>query len=248
MVGTSDDIILQTHGLTKDFKGFTAVSEVDLAVKRGTIHALIGPNGAGKTTLVNVITGIVPATTGTVALDGTALSGRPTHHIARAGLVRTFQNLRLFSSLTVRENVEAAALSAATAKVDRPQVDVDALIAASGLWDLRDRRASALDYGNARRLELARAAAAAPRFLLLDEPTSGMSDAESLTMIERVRSMAALVGAGVIVIDHDLGFITGICDRIYCLDQGQVIAVGTPAEIQANPDVQAAYLGSAAQA
>lgn len=242
------DSNLSVTGATVAFGGFRALDGADMTAASTEVVGLIGPNGAGKTTLVNVITGIVPATDGSVALDGAELTGRTTHRIARAGLVRTFQNLRLFSSLTVRDNVEAAALSAAAAKLDRPRVDVDALLAASGLWDLRDRRASALDYGNARRLELARAAAAAPRFLLLDEPTSGMSDAESLMMIERVRSMAALVGAGVIVIDHDLGFITGICDRIYCLDQGQVIAVGTPAEIQANPDVQAAYLGSAAQA
>jgi branched-chain amino acid transport system permease protein len=239
---------LSVDGATVAFGGFRALDGADMVASNTEVVGLIGPNGAGKTTLVNVITGIVPATDGSVVLDGAELTGQPTHRIARAGLVRTFQNLRLFSSLTVRDNVEAAALSAAAANLDRPRVSVDALLAASGLWDLRDRRASELDYGNARRLELARAAAAAPRFLLLDEPTSGMSDAESLAMIERVRSTAALVGAGVIVIDHDLGFITGICDRIYCLDQGQVIAVGTPAEIQSNPDVQAAYLGSAAQA
>jgi branched-chain amino acid transport system permease protein len=228
------------------FGGFRALDHADLTASNGEIVGLIGPNGAGKTTLVNVITGIVPATGGTIALDGHELTGAPSHSVARAGLVRTFQNLRLFSTLTVRDNVEAAALAAGAANVDRPGVEVDELLVASGLWDLRDRCAGELDYGNSRRLELARAAAARPRFLLLDEPTSGMSDAESLAMIDRVRTMARLIGAGVIVIDHDLGFITGICDRIYCLDQGRVIAVGTPDEIQANPDVQSAYLGSAA--
>jgi ABC-type branched-subunit amino acid transport system ATPase component len=129
---------------------------------------------------------------------------------------------------------------------DRPLPSVDELIAAAGIWEHRDRRARELDYGNARRLELARATAMAPSFLLLDEPTSGMSDAESLVMIDQVRTMAGLIGAGVVVIDHDLGFITGISERIYCLDQGAVIAHGTPAEISADPLVQAAYLGSAA--
>jgi branched-chain amino acid transport system permease protein len=236
---------LVVTGAAVSFGGFRALDGADITASNGEIVGLIGPNGAGKTTLVNVITGIVPPTEGSVVVAGAELTGQPTHRIARAGLVRTFQNLRLFSSLTVRDNVEAAALSASAANIDRSTVDIDALIAASGLWELRDRRSSELDYGNSRRLELARAAAARPRFLLLDEPTSGMSDAESLTMIDRVREMARLVGSGVIVIDHDLGFITGICDRIYCLDQGQVIAVGTPDEIQADPDVQAAYLGSA---
>ena len=131
-------------------------------------------------------------------------------------------------------------------RADRALPTVDELVSAAGLWDHRDRRARELDYGNSRRLELARAAGMVPDFLLLDEPTSGMSDSESLAMIEHVRRMASLVGAGVVVIDHDLNFITGICDSITCLDQGEVIAVGTPAEIQAHPHVRAAYLGTSA--
>jgi ABC-type branched-subunit amino acid transport system ATPase component len=239
-------VSLTTRDAAVAFGGFRALDGVSIDASNQEIIGLIGPNGAGKTTLVNVITGMVPATAGTVAVGDHDLTGRPTHEIARAGLVRTFQNLRLFHSLSVRDNVEAAALASAAARVDRPRVDVDALLVESGLWELRDRRARELDYGNSRRLELARAAATAPRFLLLDEPTSGMSDTESVAMIDRVRGMARLVGAGVIVIDHDLAFITGICDRIYCLDQGELIAEGTPDEIQADPDVQAAYLGSAA--
>ena len=125
-------------------------------------------------------------------------------------------------------------------------MDVDGLLVAAGLWEVRNRRARELDYGTSRRLELARAAAMAPSFLLLDEPTSGMSDAESLVMVDQVRRMAGLVGAGVMVIDHDLNFITGICDRVTCLDRGQVIASGTPVEVQADPAVQAAYLGTSA--
>ena len=238
---------LSASGVTVEFGGFRALDGASIEVSNREIVGLIGPNGAGKTTLVNVMTGIVDPTRGQIHLGEMALTSEPSHQIARAGLVRTFQNLRLFSSLTVRENVEVAALVAAVHRNGSERSSVDAIVAGSGLWDHRDRRAAELDYGNSRRLELARAAAAAPAFLLLDEPTSGMSDSESLAMVESVRRMAAAVGAGVLVIDHDLNFITGICDRVYCLDQGRVIASGTPAEVQADPAVQAAYLGLAAQ-
>lgn len=245
---------LVAEDVAVSFGGFRALEDARLRASSGEVVGIIGPNGAGKTTLVNVITGLVPASGGRVVISSTAtgvaddLSGAPTHRIARAGLVRTFQNLRLFGSLTVRENVEISTLVAGSHRTSRPIPDVDELVAAAGLWDHRDRRARELDYGNSRRLELARAAGMVPDFLLLDEPTSGMSDAESLSMIEQVRGMAGLVGAGVVVIDHDLAFITGICDRIYCLDQGRVIAEGTPAEVQADADVQRAYLGTAAGA
>ena len=228
------------------FGGFQALRDVSIDAGRHEVVGIIGPNGAGKTTLLNVITGLVPSDSGTVVLGGVDLTGRPSFEVARHGLVRTFQNLRLFSALTVRENIEVSALVAQKARDHQPP-DVDALVAAAWLWEVRDRRARELDYGTSRRLELARAAAMSPSFLLLDEPTSGMSDAESTAMIEQVRLMAGVIGAGVVVIDHDLNFITGICDRIYCLDCGHVIAEGTPAEIQADPAVQAAYLGSSAQ-
>ena len=237
---------LEVSDVSVVFGGFQALSQSGFEVSSGEVVGIIGPNGAGKTTMLNVITGLVPATSGQVKLNGVDLIGTPSHEVARAGLVRTFQNLRLFGSLTVRENVEVTRLVAIAEHDDRSAPETDVLVAAAGLWDHRDRRASELDYGNSRRLELARAAAARPLFLLLDEPTSGMSDTESMAMVEQVQTMAALVGAGVVVIDHDLDFIIGICDRIYCLDRGSVIASGTPEEIQADPAVQAAYLGSSA--
>lgn len=240
----------ETHftaeGISVSFGGFKALTDAGIEAHGGEVVGIIGPNGAGKTTFVNVITGMVEPTDGWFEIDGRKLSGKQSYELSRSGLVRTFQNLRLFGALTVRENVETAALVAQSHRSDRTLRDVESLIWEAGLWEHRDRRARELDYGNSRRLELARAAAMAPSFLLLDEPTSGMSDSESITMIEQVRHMAATVGAGVIVIDHDLAFITGISDRIYVFDQGQVIAEGTPAEVQANPHVQAAYLGSAA--
>ncbi|MBC8196055.1 MAG: ATP-binding cassette domain-containing protein [Acidimicrobiia bacterium] len=246
-VEPDDSSVLVAQGVDVAFGGFQALIDVDVEAARSEVVGVIGPNGAGKTTLLNVITGLVESNSGSVVLGGTDLSATRSFKIARSGLVRTFQNLRLFDSLTVRENVEVSYLVAAAHRRHRPPPDVDGLIAAAGLWEQRDRRARELDYGTSRRLELARAAATAPAFLLLDEPTSGMSDSESLVMVEQVRQMAGLVGAGVVVIDHDLNFIIGICDRIYCLDCGQVIAEGTPAEIQADPVVQAAYIGSTAE-
>jgi branched-chain amino acid transport system permease protein len=237
---------LRTEDVTVRFGGFTALREVSLAATNDTVLGLIGPNGAGKTTLLNVVTGLVEPAGGAVTLDGESVTGLPSHQLARHGLVRTFQNLRLFSSLTVRDNIAVAAEIGGRYRPDRARPTVEELLVLAGLWDQRDRRARELDYGNSRRLELARAAAVGPVFLLLDEPTSGMSETESQAMIERVRATAAAVSAGVVVIDHDLGFIVGICQQIVCLDQGAVIATGTAAEIQADPAVRAAYLGSRA--
>ena len=241
------DVQFAASDISVSFGGFQALSGAGITAASGEIVGIIGPNGAGKTTFVNVITGMVEPTAGRFSIGAEPLEGKASFELSRSGLVRTFQNLRLFGALTVRENVETAALVARVHRGDRTVRDVDSLISEAGLWEHRHRRARELDYGNSRRLELARAAAMAPSFMLLDEPTSGMSDTESVTMIEQVRHMAATVGAGVIVIDHDLGFITGISDRIYVFDQGMVIAEGTPSEVQANKAVQAAYLGSLAE-
>lgn len=236
--------VLEAHGIAVSFGGFNALSDVGLVARSGEVIGIIGPNGAGKTTMVNVITGLVEPSSGKCSLNGEDVTSTPTYRLARLGIVRTFQNLRLFAALTVRENVEVSTLIAATHRQGRTLLDVDSVIAEAGLWEHRDRRASELDYGNSRRLELARAAALAPSFLLLDEPTSGMSDLESTEMIEQVRHMAATIGAGVVVIDHDLNFITGISDRIYVFDHGEVIAHGSAEEVQADPLVRVAYLGT----
>ncbi|MFZ8996765.1 MAG: ATP-binding cassette domain-containing protein [Ilumatobacteraceae bacterium] len=191
------DVVLTADGVAVTFGGFRALEDARLRASSGEVVGIIGPNGAGKTTLVNVITGLVPASGGTVTITSPSstddLTDAPTHRIARTGLVRTFQNLRLFGSLTVRENVEISTLVAGSHRSGRPVPTVDELVAAAGLWEHRDRRARELDYGNSRRLELARAAGMVPDFLLLDEPTSGMSDTESISMIEQVRGMAGLI-------------------------------------------------------
>ena len=234
---------LVTSGLGVVFGGFTAVDDVSITVAPGRIHGLIGPNGAGKTTFVNLLTGIVEPTTGTVHLGDKELRGAP-YKRARDGVARTFQNLRVFPSLSVRENVAVADLVAHDHRSHRVGVSVDELLALSGLTHMADRSAATLDYGNQRRLEIARAAALRPDFLLLDEPTSGMSSSESLEMVDHVRRVATAIGAGVLVIDHDLGFITNICEHITVLDQGAVLAEGTAEEIQRDPRVIEAYLGS----
>ena len=243
-IGAGD---LVADGIVVRFGGFVALDGAGIHVRPGEVVGLIGPNGAGKTTLFNVITGLVPEQDGTVRVGDRDLSTDPPHRIARAGLARTFQNLRLFPTLSVRENVELAALSARRVyRSDVPAIDPDVLLAEAGLSEVADRPASTLDYGNQRRLELARAAALAPAYLLLDEPTSGMSDAESLTMVEHVRTTARLLGAGVLVIDHDLAFITRISDHVVVLAEGRVLAEGTPDEVRSDPAVAEAYLGRSA--
>jgi len=236
--------MLSVTDLTVEFGGFRALNKVMLSVKSNEIVGLIGPNGAGKTTLLNAITGFVHTTDGKTMLDDILLTDKQPHQITKAGIARTFQNLRLFKDLSVRENIIVAAL--ATERLNNSQVNeiVAQLMVDGGLWEQRYMRAGELDYGNQRRLELARAAVRLPDFLLLDEPTSGMSDDESAVMIDHIRKMAQMVGAGVLVIDHDLHFITNLCDRVYVLDYGTLIAEGTPDEIRTNDQVRTAYLGS----
>jgi branched-chain amino acid transport system permease protein len=228
------------------FSGFIALQQAGVQVAPGEVVGIIGPNGAGKTTLFNVVTGLIPQSHGTVTLGELDLSHARPEEAARAGLARTFQNLRLFDNLSVRENVNLTSLVAAKYRPAEPLVDLDWLLEASGLSAVADRPARTLDYGNQRRLELARAAALSPEFLLLDEPTSGMSDDESMEMVDRIRTMATSVGAGVLVIDHDLAFITKISDHIVALAEGQIIAEGTPDHVRHHPAVMAAYLGTEA--
>ena len=237
---------LVADGIAVRFGGFVALDGAGVRVGPGEVVGLIGPNGAGKTTLFNVITGLVVEDAGTVRLGDRDLSHEATHRIARAGLARSFQNLRLFPTLTVRENVALAALSAHRYRRHQPAVDADTLLERAGLGGVAERPAATLDYGSQRRLELARAAALAPAFLLLDEPTSGMSDAESTAMVDHVRATAELVGAGVLVIDHDLAFITRISDRVLVLANGRPLTEGSPADIRADPAVAEAYLGASA--
>ncbi|MEZ5265869.1 MAG: branched-chain amino acid ABC transporter ATP-binding protein/permease [Acidimicrobiales bacterium] len=235
---------LTAEGVGVRFGGFVALDGARVRVRPGEVVGIIGPNGAGKTTFFNVLTGQVTASSGAVHLGSRELTGASPAQVARAGVGRTFQNLRLFGNLPVRENVAVAALVTGRHRRGEPPVDIGALLHAAGLAEVADRPARTLDYGNQRRLELARAAALSPEFLLLDEPTSGMSDDEGQAMVDQVRAMAAMVGAGVLVIDHDLAFITRISDHVVALAEGAIIAEGTPEQVRADPAVAAAYLGT----
>jgi branched-chain amino acid transport system permease protein len=219
------------------FEGVAALDGVDLEVRPGEILGLIGPNGSGKTTLLNVISGVFAPTSGTVTFDGREIAGMPPHRVADLGLCRTFQNIRLFPQLTVRENVEAASPSGTGEDA------IEEVIAWFGLERVQGERAMNLPYGMQRRLEIARAVVRRPTLLLLDEPAAGMNEAESDELLANIRRIRAGTGCSVVVVDHDLRLIMKLCDRIQVLDQGRTIALGAPHEIAEDPAVIEAYIG-----
>ena len=237
----NNELILK--GLTKDFVGLRALDGVDLRLSRGEILGLIGPNGSGKTTLINVVTGLFPATSGSVSAEGADLTNKPAHRIARAGVARTFQTIRLFRELTVRENVEVAAVSMG---LDRRAAAVRAMsvIEEKALAEWRDMSAGALPYGLERRVEVARALAMEPRFLLLDEPAAGLNEEESDDLLETLAAIPAAKNLGMLIVDHDMRLIMRLCHRLHVLSYGKTIAEGTPEQVRALPAVVEAYLGS----
>jgi ABC-type branched-subunit amino acid transport system ATPase component len=231
----------------KAFAGTVALDGVSLTLEPGETVGLIGPNGSGKTTLINVISGIVRPDAGSVRVGGADVAQRPAHVRAGVGVARTFQNIRLFRDLTVAQNCEAALVAQPrTRRASRlPVAEVLELL---GLRAAAHERASALSYGAQRRAELARAAVAAPRFLLLDEPAAGMNEHETAELIASIRALRERLGCGVLVVEHDLGLIGALCDTAEVLDAGRCISRGTPQQVRADPAVIEAYIGGSAGA
>jgi branched-chain amino acid transport system ATP-binding protein len=234
--------VLRAVGVSRSFEGVQALADVDLELARSEVVGLIGPNGAGKTTLVNVITGFDFPTTGRVELEERDVTRWSPQRLGRAGLARTFQHGHAFKGLTVRENVEVAALGVGASSREA-RARAQRLLGALGLGARADENASALPQGDERKLGVARALATEPRFVLMDEPAAGLTEAEVPDLAAVVRSVRDDHGAGVLLIDHNVTLILDVCDRIQVLDQGRTLAEGTPDEIRKNIDVANAYLG-----
>ena len=236
--------VLRATDVTRSFAGIHALRGVSIELHRHEVVGLIGPNGAGKTTLVNVLSGFDFPSTGTVELAGRDVTTWTPHRRGRIGLARTFQHSRSFGGLSVRENVEVAALgSGAGPREARSRADE--LLGLLGLGSHERQPAGSLAHGDERKLGVARALATRPRFLLLDEPAAGLPEGEVPEFAAVVRSVRDDHEAGVLLIDHNMALVMQVCDRIQVLDQGRALAQGTPAEIRANLDVAAAYLGEA---
>ena len=249
--------LLEVKNLTKNFGGLTAVGDVTMELNEGELVGLIGPNGAGKTTLFNLLTGVYEPSEGTITLDGHLLNGKAPYKIAAGGLGRTFQNIRLFKDLTVLENVMIAMHSHSSDSLfstlfrTKKYYDTEAkmreeaieLLKIFELDTLKEEKAKNLAYGQQRELEIVRALATKPKILFLDEPAAGMNPQETAQLTELIAKIQKEFDLTVVLIEHDMSLVMKICQRIYVLEYGRLLAEGTPEEIKQNPAVIKAYLG-----
>ncbi len=249
--------MLEVTSLGISFGGLRAVDELSMKIEKGGLVGLIGPNGAGKTTVFNMLTGVYRPTDGGIRLDGQNLVGKKPHEICKLGVARTFQNIRLFSNLTVLDNVKTGLHNEITyslaeslfhigsyRKKER-QMDERAmeLLGVFGLEGVADYKAANLPYGKQRKLEIARALATDPKLLLLDEPAAGMNPNETGELMETIELVRKKFGVTVLLIEHDMKLVSGICEYLYVLNFGRLLAEGTPSEVLQNPEVVTAYLG-----